>query len=257
MEVVRRPRGRCLRRRLLLQERREHTTTSPGVVPQDNLFHHSQWNLGTGEIIQCVNTTFWPLPRQWYLLATKTGCVFKTRFCNSSNFTWIASVATTVTRHAKRLEAEIENLSIVQQHEHIAGVVFLQNCSAAQPAQSWSDIIQHSLRPQPSFVRFLDLQRRSTFPSGYRFAHEMSRSLRQCILISALTGTTPAIFTAFASWSIARADASNILRQNRQLADDRTNLPKTSMQNCVNRSKSTRTSKNGFALRTTSAANLG
>ena len=164
MEVVRRPRGRCLRRRLLLQERREHTTTSPGVVPQNNLFHHSQWNLGTGEIIQCVNTTSWPLPRQWYLLATKTGCVFKTRFSNSSNFTWIASVATTVTRHAKRLEAEIENLSIVQQHEHIAGVVFLQNCSAAQPAQSWSDIIQHGLRPQPSFARFLGLPQEIHFP---------------------------------------------------------------------------------------------
>ena len=164
VEAVREPRGSCLRRRLLHQGRREHTTTSPGVVPQDNLFYHSQWNLGTGEIIQCVNTTAWPSPRQWYLLGIKTGCVFKTRFSNSSNFTCIAFVATTVTRHTKLLEAEIENLSIVQQHEHIAGVVSLQHCSAAEPAQSWSDIIQHGLRPQPSFARFLDLPKEIRFP---------------------------------------------------------------------------------------------
>ena len=46
----------------------------------------------------------------------------------------------------------------------ISGVVSPQYCSATESAQSWSDIIQHGLRPQPSFARFLDLPKEIRFP---------------------------------------------------------------------------------------------
>ena len=39
-----------------------------------------------------------------------------------------------------------------------------QYYSTAEPAQSWSHIIQHGLKPQPSFARFLDLPKEIRFP---------------------------------------------------------------------------------------------
>ncbi|RYN91306.1 hypothetical protein AA0119_g10513 [Alternaria tenuissima] len=39
-----------------------------------------------------------------------------------------------------------------------------QYYSAAEPAQSWSDMIQHGLRPRPSFARFLDLPKEIRSP---------------------------------------------------------------------------------------------